>query len=132
MKFVVLLLVMHAVMYIIQRMIGMVNWNRFLSILNNFGFQRNFLKFSVQFPPVPKPDPRDIPLPKEGFPTFKVLHLSDTHYDPYYTEGTNADCNEPLCCRLTHGRPHTPHNAAGKLPPLPIAQKSISSSILFF
>lgn len=71
-------------------------------------------EWDVQFPPVPKPDPRDIPLPKEGFPTFKVLHLSDTHYDPYYTEGTNADCNEPLCCRLTHGRPHTPHNAAGK------------------
>ncbi|XP_031627934.1 sphingomyelin phosphodiesterase isoform X2 [Contarinia nasturtii] len=70
--------------------------------------------WDVTFPPVPKPEIHDIPLPKEGFPTFKVLHLSDTHYDPYYTEGTNADCNEPLCCRLTHGRPNTPHNAAGK------------------
>lgn len=71
-------------------------------------------EWEVTFPPVPKPDVRDIPLPKEGFPTFKVLHLSDTHYDPYYAEGANADCNEPLCCRLTHGRPNTPQNAAGK------------------
>lgn len=28
-----------------------------------------------------------------------MLHLSDTHYDPYYVEGSNADCGEPVCCR---------------------------------
>ncbi|XP_037036162.1 sphingomyelin phosphodiesterase isoform X3 [Bradysia coprophila] len=71
-------------------------------------------EWEVEFPPVPKPAVVDIPLPKEGVPTFKVLHLSDTHYDPYYAEGSNADCNEPLCCRLTNGRPLTPNNAAGK------------------
>lgn len=71
-------------------------------------------EWEVAFPPVPKPEVHDIPIPKEGFPTFKVLHISDTHYDPYYTEGSNANCNEPLCCRLTHGRPSTPHSAAGK------------------
>lgn len=47
-------------------------------------------EWEVAFPPVPKPPVHEIPLPKEGFPTFKVLHLSDTHYDPYYAEGSNA------------------------------------------
>lgn len=42
------------------------------------------------------------------------MHISDTHYDPHYVEGSNADCNEPLCCRITNGRPLTPNSAAGK------------------
>lgn len=32
-------------------------------------------EWEVEFPPVPKPDVIDIPLPKEGVSTFKVLHL---------------------------------------------------------
>ncbi|KAG5893193.1 hypothetical protein JTB14_016469 [Gonioctena quinquepunctata] len=36
---------------------------------------------------------------KPGLPTFKVLHLSDTHLDPEYEVGTPANCEEPLCCR---------------------------------
>ncbi|XP_021710800.1 sphingomyelin phosphodiesterase isoform X1 [Aedes aegypti] len=71
-------------------------------------------EWEVDFPPVPKPEIREVPLPQEGAPVFKVLHLSDTHFDPYYAEGSNADCNEPLCCRLTNGRPTTPNGAAGK------------------
>ena len=51
---------------------------------------------------------------QHGAPTFKVLHLSDTHFDPYYQEGTNADCREPLCCRLTNGPALTPQGAAGR------------------
>lgn len=47
-------------------------------------------------------------------PTFKVLHLSDTHFDPYYMEGSNADCAEPLCCRLTNGPAASKEQAAGK------------------
>ncbi|KAJ8940101.1 hypothetical protein NQ318_016017, partial [Aromia moschata] len=47
-------------------------------------------------------------------PTFKVLHLSDTHYDPYYMEGSNADCAEPLCCRFTNGPAANKESAAGK------------------
>lgn len=46
--------------------------------------------------------------------TFKVLHLSDTHFDPYYQEGTNADCKEPLCCRLTNGPALSAQTAAGR------------------
>jgi len=49
-----------------------------------------------------------------GAPTFKVLHLSDTHFDPYYQEGTNADCKEPLCCRLTNGPALSAQTAAGR------------------
>lgn len=71
-------------------------------------------EWEVDFPPVPKPEIRELPLPKDTVPVFKVLHLSDTHFDPYYAEGSNADCNEPLCCRLTNGRPTTPNGAAGK------------------
>lgn len=71
-------------------------------------------EWEVDFPPVPKPDPKSLPLPNEDAPSFKVLHLSDTHYDPWYSEGSNADCNEPLCCRLTSGKPSTPAAGAGK------------------
>lgn len=30
---------------------------------------------------------------------IRVLHLSDIHIDLQYTEGLNAECGEPLCCR---------------------------------
>ena len=42
------------------------------------------------------------------------MHLSDTHFDPYYLEGSNADCNEPLCCRLTNGPAAKKEKAAGR------------------
>ncbi|XP_072401672.1 sphingomyelin phosphodiesterase-like [Diabrotica undecimpunctata] len=32
-------------------------------------------------------------------PVLKVLHLSDTHLDLDYLEGSPANCDEPLCCR---------------------------------
>ena len=32
-------------------------------------------------------------------PLIKILHLSDIHIDLEYTEGLNADCGAPLCCR---------------------------------
>ena len=34
---------------------------------------------------------------------LKVLQLSDTHWDPFYAEGSNAECGEPMCCRETSG-----------------------------
>lgn len=71
-------------------------------------------EWEVAFPPVNKPPVKPPVPPQEGAPTFKVLHISDTHYDPYYQEGANADCNEPLCCRLTNGSPLTPAAAAGR------------------
>ncbi|PNF24994.1 hypothetical protein B7P43_G07965 [Cryptotermes secundus] len=71
-------------------------------------------EWKVIFPPVPKPVVTPPAAPTPGAPTFKVLHLSDTHFDPYYQEGTNADCKEPLCCRLTNGPARSPQTAAGR------------------
>ncbi|KAJ3657922.1 hypothetical protein Zmor_009698 [Zophobas morio] len=64
-------------------------------------------QWEVQFPEVPKPVTREPDLPKPGLPTFKVLHLSDTHYDPDYVVGSAANCEEPLCCRSTSTPPLT-------------------------
>ena len=33
--------------------------------------------------------------------------------DLYYKEGTNANCNMPLCCREENGYPEDPKDAAG-------------------
>lgn len=72
-------------------------------------------EWEVELPPIPKPTPHELPIPKEGAPSFKVLHLSDTHYDPYYEPGANAECKEGiLCCRHSSGRPTSPNGAAGK------------------
>nr|XP_002130732.2 sphingomyelin phosphodiesterase-like [Ciona intestinalis] len=35
--------------------------------------------------------------------TLKILHLSDVHIDLQYKVGSNAVCNEPLCCRSQGG-----------------------------
>ncbi|XP_054266219.1 sphingomyelin phosphodiesterase-like isoform X1 [Macrosteles quadrilineatus] len=71
-------------------------------------------EWQVVFPPVPKPPVQAATPPSATAATFKILHISDTHYDPYYQEGTNADCKEPLCCRLTNGPAPTPAAAAGR------------------
>ncbi|CAG9117622.1 unnamed protein product [Plutella xylostella] len=52
--------------------------------------------------------------PMEKTATFKVLQISDTHFDPYYAEGANAECNEPLCCRASSGPALTPGGGAGR------------------
>lgn len=44
-------------------------------------------EWEVAFPPVPKPAVRLLEAPLEKAPTFKVLQISDTHFDPYYAEG---------------------------------------------
>lgn len=28
-----------------------------------------------------------------------IVHITDTHYDPHYREGANAECGVPVCCR---------------------------------
>lgn len=55
--------------------------------------------WEIALPSIPKPTPKNNELPKENAPSFKVLHLTDTHHDPLYAEGANAVCKEPLCCR---------------------------------
>ena len=38
-------------------------------------------------------------------PTLRVLHVSDIHVDLNYTEGAEADCGEPICCRQNSTEP---------------------------
>ncbi|KAH6927920.1 hypothetical protein HPB50_009963 [Hyalomma asiaticum] len=45
---------------------------------------------------------------------FRVLHLSDTHYDPEYVEGSLAACEEPLCCRSESGEVKNDTDRAGR------------------
>ncbi|CAH4031126.1 sphingomyelin phosphodiesterase isoform X2 [Pieris brassicae] len=71
-------------------------------------------EWEVAFPPVPKPPRHDLEAPIEKAPSFKVLQISDTHFDPYYAEGSNAECNEPLCCRASNGPALTPGGGAGR------------------
>jgi sphingomyelin phosphodiesterase len=35
--------------------------------------------------------------------SFRILQLSDVHYDPNYTPYGNADCGEPVCCQGDQG-----------------------------
>jgi len=70
-------------------------------------------EWEVPLPPIPKPALTSA-VPNSNVPPLKVLHLSDTHFDPYYQEGSNAACSEPLCCRITDGLPSQPSNGAGR------------------
>ncbi|XP_050666343.1 sphingomyelin phosphodiesterase isoform X2 [Leptidea sinapis] len=71
-------------------------------------------EWEVAFPPVPKPEVPELEAPIDKAPTFKVLQISDTHFDPYYAEGSNAECNEPLCCRASSGPAVNPGGGAGR------------------
>lgn len=52
---------------------------------------------------------------QSGAPTLRVLHLSDTHVDPLYEEGSLASCAEYVCCHADDGRPRGPdQTAAGR------------------
>ncbi|KAH7318455.1 Metallo-dependent phosphatase-like protein [Stachybotrys elegans] len=53
-------------------------------------------EWSVPFPSE-KPS-RGRPSPS-GKQPLKVVHFSDVHIDPQYTEGTNTHCGKPICCR---------------------------------
>jgi sphingomyelin phosphodiesterase len=41
--------------------------------------------------------------PRAAGSTFKVVHISDTHWDPMYSPGARTDCGEPDCCREVQG-----------------------------
>ncbi|XP_063982786.1 sphingomyelin phosphodiesterase-like [Diachasmimorpha longicaudata] len=72
------------------------------------------LEWQVTFPLIPKPPVAVTIPPRMGAKRLKVLQLSDIHYDPYYEEGSNAECGNPLCCRSINGKPTNPKDAAGK------------------
>jgi len=58
--------------------------------------------WEVLLPPVAKPVVESKE-PGKVNKVLKILHLSDTHWDPHYLEGSNANCGEPMCCRHTSG-----------------------------
>ncbi|KAG0431190.1 hypothetical protein HPB47_022011, partial [Ixodes persulcatus] len=73
------------------------------------------LNWTVQLPPLRRTETDPVPTPSSGAPTLRVLHLSDTHVDPLYEEGSLASCAEYLCCHADDGRPHGPdQKAAGR------------------
>ncbi|RYP43274.1 hypothetical protein DL770_011754 [Monosporascus sp. CRB-9-2] len=58
----------------------------------------------------PEFEPREIPFPSpkkpdagrpppSGREPLKIVHFSDIHVDPFYVEGSNANCTKPICCR---------------------------------
>ncbi|KAF5308347.1 hypothetical protein FQR65_LT18220 [Abscondita terminalis] len=53
----------------------------------------------VKLPNVSKPPIEDLPLPEVDRSSLKVLQLNDIHLDLHYSEGSNANCQDPLCCR---------------------------------
>ncbi|PIL31549.1 hypothetical protein GSI_06251 [Ganoderma sinense ZZ0214-1] len=55
--------------------------------------------------------PKPNPLPAAKTPSgqrLKVLHLSDLHIDPRYTNGAEANCTSGLCCRENNLASPTP------------------------
>lgn len=44
---------------------------------------------------------------------FKILQVTDIHYDPLYEPNGNADCNEPTCCRMGQNKTSENKKLAG-------------------
>eukprot|EP00116_Pleurobrachia_bachei_P002993 sb/3463255/ len=54
--------------------------------------------------PGDKPPREPLVRPKDGYPTLRVVQLSDVHVDLQYTYKGVIDCGEPLCCREGKGQ----------------------------
>ncbi|KAI1352170.1 Metallo-dependent phosphatase-like protein [Xylaria sp. FL0043] len=63
-------------------------------------------EYEVSFPS-PKPERRR-PKPS-GLSPLRVVHYSDIHIDPWYTEGADADCTKFICCRTYSDEPAPGH-----------------------
>lgn len=53
------------------------------------------------------------PLHLKDRKTLKVVHVSDPHVDYMYAPGSDAYCNDYLCCREKQGFPTEPERQAG-------------------
>lgn len=71
-------------------------------------------QWTVELPDVPKPPVRPTPPPNPDTPKLKVLHISDTHFDPQFLIGAVAECSLSMCCRLENGMAKPNETAAGK------------------
>ncbi|XP_030749635.1 sphingomyelin phosphodiesterase-like [Sitophilus oryzae] len=65
--------------------------------------------WTIPLPPLPETPQRSTV--KDDSTDLKILHITDVHYDPLYTSGSDAKCSEPLCC--DGGTPANPEDAAG-------------------
>ncbi|XP_077989820.1 sphingomyelin phosphodiesterase-like [Glandiceps talaboti] len=70
--------------------------------------------WNITLPDTPKPPVVTPKPPRPRAPTETVLHISDIHFDKYYSAGSNAECGEPICCRKNDGEPVPGHEGAGK------------------
>lgn len=61
-----------------------------------------------------------IEAPKSDIPAssstedLTIVHITDTHYDPHYREGADAECADPVCCRVKQGFPDVAERGAGR------------------
>lgn len=44
---------------------------------------------------------------------FRILHITDIHFDELYEIGSLADCGMPCCCGNNQGKPSNPADGAG-------------------
>lgn len=72
-----------------------------------------YAPWNITLPRVPKPPVVPPSPPKPGSPQSRVLFLTDVHWDAEYSEGSVADCKQPLCCRNESGKANWRHRAAG-------------------
>lgn len=72
-----------------------------------------FESWNISLPPVPKPPPQPPRPPAPGSPVSRVLFLTDLHWDHDYLEGTDPNCENPLCCRQDSGPPPASRPGAG-------------------
>ena len=66
--------------------------------------------WSVKMSDTPKPPVKEMQLPVKGAKQYRILHITDIHYDSLYTPGLSVDCGEPLCCRPPN-KPNATHGA---------------------
>ncbi|KAJ8672963.1 hypothetical protein QAD02_004224 [Eretmocerus hayati] len=72
--------------------------------------------WNVNFPARQKPNqlhPTEIQEPPIPTRPLKVLHITDTHFDPYYQPGADNNCDLPMCCRASTGLAKNNATAAG-------------------
>ncbi|KAB0799319.1 hypothetical protein PPYR_07199 [Photinus pyralis] len=69
-------------------------------LLQNFNCKdSNRTDWTIKIPPRLRNNAPQVQDPKPG-KSYKILQLTDMHYDPDYKIGSNAVCVEPLCCQV--------------------------------
>ncbi|XP_003379090.1 sphingomyelin phosphodiesterase [Trichinella spiralis] len=104
-------------------------------LVENCGEAYNPFKanWTVALPDVPKPPVQPRQQPKPDQPVLRVLHLADIHFDPQYAQGSEADCNDPLCCHKNSTKKSMKvKQAAGRWGTAGLCDLPIKTMILLF